>query len=89
VLRRDKPYFETVDGKVKEKAKYLVAPGSPQRLYFPPWVSPAMLSGTSLPILIVEGEKKALAVSRLGWHGLSEAAEKPRFMPIGLRGVYG
>jgi uncharacterized protein DUF3854 len=89
VLRRDHPDYETSNGKPKEKGKYLVAPGSIQRFYFPPGVSEEMLSDVSLPILLVEGEKKALAAWRLGWHGLGESAERPRFLPIGLRGVYG
>jgi putative DNA primase/helicase len=89
VLRRDKPDFETVDGKVKEKAKYLVAPGSPQRLYFPSWASEQMLSDVSLDLVPVEGEKKLIALGRLAWHGLGESAERPRFLPIGMRGVYG
>jgi hypothetical protein len=89
VLRRDHPDFETVDGKVKEKGKYLVAPGSPQRLYFGPSVSSVMLADISIPVLLVEGEKKTLAASRLAWHGLSDTAEKPLFVAIGLRGVYG
>jgi len=89
VLRRDKPDFETVDGKLKEKAKYLVVGGSPNRLYFPPWASEEMLADTSLELLPIEGEKKCLAAARLAWHDLGDAAERPRFLPVGLRGVYG
>src|SRR5206468_1423234 len=89
VLRRDHPEYEASNGKPKEKGKYLVAPGSRQRFYFPPSVSEEMLSDVSLPILLVEGEKKALAAWALAWHGLGESAEKPHFLPIGLRGVYG
>jgi hypothetical protein len=36
----------------------------------------------------VEGVKKALALWGLAFHGLSETAEKPRFIVIGLNGVW-
>ena len=89
VLRRDYPDIRSVDGKTKEEHKYLVAGGSRQRLYLPPAVDPSWLKDTSILIILAEGEKKALALWRLAWHGLGDAAEKPRFLPIGLRGVFG
>lgn len=64
-LRRDEPDLErTSTGATKPKAKYLSPPGEPNHLYFVPGVMPEMLADVDLPILIVEGEKKALAMSR-------------------------
>jgi uncharacterized protein DUF3854 len=43
------------------------------------------LHSTRLPLVIVEGEKKALAVYRLSRFQTKE----PRFLPIGIAGVWG
>src|ERR1051325_648139 len=83
-LRRDHPDLEQqADGfPPKEKAKYLSPPGRGNNLYFPPQIDPADLSNTKLPIVIVEGEKKCLAMHRLSL----ESGEK--FLPIGIAGVW-
>lgn len=84
-LRRDKPEHERrKDGTVREKGKYLSRPGSPNLLYFPPGLSMSDLKDVSLPIVITEGEKKALALSRLA----SEGTDKPRFAAVGICGVW-
>jgi len=53
-------------------------------LYLPPGVTVAMLEETSLPIVIVEGEYKALASWRLATH----ETEYPRFLPVAVSGVW-
>lgn len=86
-LRRDEPDLEQgSDGSIKERAKYLSPPGKGNMLYFPPGVKPAWLEDASLPIVMTEGEKKTLALWRLGWHGI--AGDKSRFLPIGVAGVW-
>jgi hypothetical protein len=88
-LRRDNPDLERKpDGTIKEKAKYLSPPGRSNMLYFVPVTDPAWLADTSLPVCITEGEKKTLALWELTWKGLSDSASMPRFLPIGLSGVW-
>lgn len=84
-IRRDNPdWTADNDGQLKPKAKYLGAPGSANRVYFPPGVSLAQLDDPTIPIVIVEGEKKALALQRLAYHEV----ENPRFIPIAIAGVW-
>lgn len=88
-LRRDNPDLEQgPDGEVKQKRKYLSPPGRGNLLYFVPMTDADWLSDASLPICITEGEKKALALWELAWHGFSESAVRPRFLPVGLAGVW-
>jgi len=84
-VRRDKPdYAFGKDGKPKPERKYLGAPGSANRLYIPPGVTAEQLADAAISLVIVEGEKKALAVWRLANH----ERETPRFIPIGIAGVW-
>jgi hypothetical protein len=84
-LRRDNPeWTQGKDGTPKPDRKYLGAPGSTNRLYFPPGVALEQLLDATLPIVIVEGEKKALALQRLACHEV----ETPRFIPIAISGVW-
>jgi hypothetical protein len=88
-LRRDNPDLERgSDGEIKQKAKYLSPPGRRNLLYFVPMTVAAWLSETSLPIYLTEGEKKTLALWELAWRGLSDSAQAPRFLPVGLSGVW-
>jgi len=88
-LRRDNPELERKDdGTLKEREKYLSAPGKSNHIYFPPNVLNGWVKDTSLPIVITEGEKKTLALWCLAWHQLSDAAMRPRFLPLGLSGVW-
>ena len=84
-IRRDEP-DHTADktGKIRQHRKYLGAPGCANRLYFPPDITTAQLEDPSIPIVITEGEKKALAIQRLA----SFQVESPRFTPIALAGVW-
>lgn len=86
-LRRNKPDLEQKsDGTIKEKGKYLSPPGEGNHLYFAPDARPEWLSNVNLPVIITEGEKKTLALSRLAWN--EAEGEGPRFLAIGLSGVW-
>lgn len=88
-LRRDTPDLQRkADGTTKIAGKYLSPPGAANMIYFPPNCLKVWLTDTSIPIVFTEGEKKELALHRVAWHNLSEAAEKPRFLALGLSGVW-
>jgi Domain of unknown function (DUF3854) len=87
-LRRDHPEMEQgEDGRLKPKGKYLSPPGRGNMLYLPPGTRPEWLEDASLPIVITEGEKKCLALSDLAWYGLTDTAERPRWLSIAIAGV--
>jgi len=84
-LRVDNPELESRrDGTVRETRKYLQPPGRRNRIYFPPGLQAAALEDTSLPLIIAEGEFKALALWRLA----NEGTTSPRFIPVAVSGVY-
>jgi hypothetical protein len=84
-LRLDNPPLEQrADGSLRETGKYIQPPGRPNLLYYPPGVTTQMLEDVRLPVLIVEGEFKALAAFRLAKHN----AAAPRFLPVAVAGVY-
>jgi hypothetical protein len=84
-LRRDHPELEyKADGTTKEKQKYLSPPGRSNLIYFPCGIDPAVLNESRIPVIIVEGEKKALALRKLADWNASEL----RFLPVGLSGVW-
>jgi putative DNA primase/helicase len=88
-LRRDHPEMEQAEGgRLREKNKYLSPPGRGGKLYLPPDVDPEWLSDASLPIVVTEGEKKALASWGLAWHGLGDSADLPRCLPIAISGAW-
>ncbi len=88
-LRRDNPDLEQrADGQIKQKGKYLAPPGGANLIYFVPMTHSDWLADTNLPICITEGEKKTLALWELAWHGLTDSATVPSFLPIGLSGVW-
>ena len=88
-LRRDHPDLEAAaDGQVKPRRKYLSPPGGGNRIYLPTQTELAQLSDVSLPLVIVEGEFKTLALWRLAWHGVGEMQDSPAFLPVGLQGVW-
>jgi hypothetical protein len=84
-LRRDKPDF-TVDknGQPKAQRRYLGPPRGSNRIYIPPGVTLEQLNDIRLPIALVEGEKKALALWRLA----NFETGAPRFVPIAIAGVW-
>jgi hypothetical protein len=84
-LRRDNPDWTVgKDGKPKPDRKYLGPPNSGNRLYIPPGVTLEQLQDVTIPIAIVEGEKKALALWRLARY----ETERPRFIPVAIAGVW-
>ncbi len=87
-LRRDNPDIEEREGKRVERAKYISPQRARNHVYFPPGIAAEWLSDPTIPIVVVEGEKKSLALRDVAWHDLGDAAERPRFLPIGLAGVW-
>src|SRR2546421_322500 len=82
-LRRDNPDLEqSGDGQIKETKKYLSPPGRGNLFYFPPQTDPDNLQDVSVPAVFTEGQKKALALSRL----FAERSEQR--LVIGLPGVW-
>lgn len=83
-LRLDHPELErSIDGSVRERGKYI---GPPQRgniLYIPPSVAPALLGDARTPVVVTEGEFKALALRRASCTGPT-----PRFLPVSVAGVW-
>jgi hypothetical protein len=85
-LRCDHPEMEVdSNGRVKPKQKYLSPPGRGNMLYFAPGTAEEQLRDVSLPLVVTEGEFKTLALRRLAnWNNV----ECPRFVPVGVSGVY-
>jgi Domain of unknown function (DUF3854)/Domain of unknown function (DUF927) len=84
-IRRDNPEWTAdKDGQPKAERKYLAPAGDRNRLFIPAGVTPEQLADLQIPIVLVEGEKKALALWRLANHDV----EKPRFIPIAIAGVW-
>ena len=68
-VRRDNPDHEIgKGGKPKCARKYLAPPGGGNRIYVPPGITLDELINADIPIALVEGEKKALALLRLARH---------------------
>lgn len=86
-LRLDQPPMEWRDGKQRPAYRYVSAPGSRNRLYFAPNISVELLGDPTMPLVIVEGEKKALAVHRAAYENLADSVERVRHLAIGLAGV--
>ena len=83
-LRRDHPEIKVKpDGSKKEDNKYINAPGF-RHIYVPPGITKADLANVSLPVIICEGEFKALAALRLARYNSGVL----RFLPIGIAGAY-
>ena len=88
-LRRDHPEMEAdANGQLKPKDKYLSPAGIRNMLYFPPGIDTAWLKDPKVPIAITEGEKKTLALHGLALHDMSDTVEHPRWVSIGLAGVW-
>jgi len=83
-LRRDNPDIEYKDGKSKECKKYLSPPGRRNMIYFVRGLSPELLNALATPVVVTEGEFKTLALWRLS----NYESTAPRFLPLGLGGVW-
>jgi hypothetical protein len=68
----------------REEHKYLFPPGCRNMFYFPPSLTMAELADNSLPLVFVEGEKKALALDDLAIF----ETNRRRWITIGLTGVW-
>jgi uncharacterized protein (DUF927 family) len=77
-IRRDNPEIE--DG--KEKNKYISAYGDRKHLYFPPQAA-AKLRDAEMPIVLVEAEKSALALT--GWADRTET----KLLAVATGGCWG
>jgi hypothetical protein len=85
-LRLDEPELEhRSDGTTRERNKYISPPGRPNLLYFPFGVPAASLVDASIPVLITEGEFKAIASTALAF---GEAKHAMRFLPVGITGAW-
>ncbi len=83
-LRRDHPDMEYKDGNPRERGKYLSPPGRRNMIYFVPGVAQELVKTVATPVIVTEGEFKALALWRLANHDVTA----PRFLPLGLGGVW-
>src|SRR5215208_83300 len=87
-IRRYSPDTERrSNGTRREIRKYMTEPGRSNLFYFVPGTKTEWLSDKSIPILFVEGEFKCLAMWIAAFWGVTDG--RPRFLPIGLRGVWG
>jgi hypothetical protein len=83
-IRRDEPDIELHHDGGKEVRKYVLPPGSKNRIYFPPGVAVELLTASDVPLIVTEGQFKVLALWRLATGGV----ESVRFLPLGLTGVW-
>jgi len=85
-LRRDHPDLQyDSSGNLKPRQKYLSPPGRSNMLYVVPAADGSLLGETEVPMVITEGEFKTIALWRLAHH---ESSSRPRFLPLGVSGVY-
>jgi hypothetical protein len=83
--RLDNPDLEyRADRSIRETNKYIQPPGRGNLLYFPPGILTPMLEDITLPVIVTEGEFKALALWRLAKYQLPS----PSFLPIAIAGVW-
>ena len=83
--RLDKPDLECAsDGGLREKNKYIQPPGRTNLIYFPAGTAARHFGRYRVPIIITEGEFKALALWRLANHNSSVL----RFVPFAFAGVW-
>jgi len=83
-LRRDYPDLEYKDGKPKERGKYMSPPGRRNMLYFVPGTTQDLVKAVATPVIVTEGEFKTLAL----WGLANHDSTTPRFLPLGLGGVW-
>ena len=88
-LRRDNPELERKDdGTLRPRAKYLSPVGQRNRLYVPPGLPPDWMKDPSVPIVLLEGEKKCLVVHFLSLYGLGDNTKTPQFVSLGISGAH-
>lgn len=77
-IRRDRPEMESG----KPRNKYISAYGDRRHLYFPPGLNGTLNDGT-VPVVLVEAEKSALAL--LAWSGRTQR----KIVPVAMGGCWG
>lgn len=83
-MRCDNPeYVWSEDGKPKQDGKCLGPPKGSNRLYIPAEVTLEQLRGSTIPLVIVEGEKRPFVLWRLARHD----AETAQFIPEAIAGA--
>lgn len=87
-LRRDSPEVTYEKGVRKHHRRYLSPPGRGNLLFFVPGTPAELLDDAEIPIVFTEGEKQGISLWRLAWHGISDASERPRFLPVAVSGVW-
>jgi hypothetical protein len=76
------------DGSEKPKYKYLYPPGRGNIIYYPPFADAKLLTDISKPIVISEGKKQLIALTRVATSD-NPAAINWQFLPIAVNGVWG
>ena len=88
-LKPDDPETERQpDGNEKPKYKYLFPPGRGGILYYPPNAGAEALADISKPLVITEGKKQLIALTRVATNDNS-AAVTWHFLPVAINGVWG
>ena len=80
-LRRDQPDLEyDAAGNLKPRQEYLSPPGRSNMLYVVPGIGPSLLKDPALPVIVTEGEFKALALWRARRRALNIGAGGARLL---------
>lgn len=88
-LKPDDPETERQpDGSEKPKYKYLFPPGRGNILYYPPNADARLLKDISKPLVITEGKKQLIALTRVAAND-NPAAAVWQFLPVAINGVWG
>ncbi len=88
-LKPDNPETERQpDGSEKPKYKYLFPPGRGNILYYPPNADAGLLKDISKPLVITEGKKQLIALTRVAAND-NPASVNWRFLPVAINGVWG
>jgi Domain of unknown function (DUF3854) len=83
-LSQQRPPSVSQNGKPKQRGKYLSPLGRANMVYFVPGLPAEKLREAGTLVIVTEGEFKTLALWRLANHQSST----PRFVPLGLSGVW-
>jgi hypothetical protein len=76
-------YVSSEDDKPTQHRKYLEPPKGNNWLYIPPGVKVEQLQDLTIPLAMIEGEKRASVLWRLACHD----TEPPQFIPVALAGA--
>lgn len=76
------------DGTEKPKYKYLFSPGRGKIFYYPPSADARLLKDISKPLVITEGKKQLIALTRVATND-NPKADNWHFLPVAINGVWG